>query len=165
MRNFSAHVKNISVVRFAYSWNIFRRLKRNFVSPHGHVISFKNKNFTGIIHYKQLLLTKFGRILRYSTDDVNHSAKLTHYWTINRELGETFYSFHEGEIGSKNSKKTTRQTTFAVWRIFAELNKPSAPKLECTRDLKSRVFSLTVTHAPCFRPLGSFKHFFQTNPI
>lgn len=77
------------------------------------------ENITPIIHYKQLLLTKFGRILRYSTDDVNRAAKLPHYWTVNRESGETFYSFHEGEIGSKNIKKTTPPTTFAIWRIFA----------------------------------------------
>ena len=39
IRNFSSRVENISLVRGAYSWNIFQHLKRNFVSPRGHVIS------------------------------------------------------------------------------------------------------------------------------
>ena len=34
---------------------------------------------TRIIHHNQLLLTKFGLILRYWTDDVNLAAKLTEY--------------------------------------------------------------------------------------
>ena len=38
-----------------------------------------------IIHHNQLLLTKFGRILRYLTDDVNRAGKLRDYWTTNRE--------------------------------------------------------------------------------
>ena len=39
IRNFSPCLKNISLVHCAHSWNIFQHLKRNFVSPHGHVIS------------------------------------------------------------------------------------------------------------------------------
>ena len=31
--------KNISLIRWAHSWNIFQHLKRNFVSPCGHEIS------------------------------------------------------------------------------------------------------------------------------
>ena len=30
----------------------------------------------------------------------------------------------------KNSKKTTRRTTSAIWRIFAELKDPLSPKLD-----------------------------------
>ena len=37
--NFSSHVENISLVCCAHSWNIFQHSKRNFVSPHNHVIS------------------------------------------------------------------------------------------------------------------------------
>ena len=37
--NFSSHVENISLVCCAHSWNIFQHSKRNFVSPHDHVIS------------------------------------------------------------------------------------------------------------------------------
>ena len=36
-----------------------------------------------------------------------------------------FHMFH----GSKNSKNTTRWTTFAIWRISAELNIPSSLEL------------------------------------
>ena len=39
IRNFSSRVENISLVRGAYLWNIFQHLKRNIVSPRGHVIS------------------------------------------------------------------------------------------------------------------------------
>ena len=31
---------------------------------------------------------------------------------------------NSGEKHSKNSKKTTRRATSAIWRIFAELDKP-----------------------------------------
>ena len=37
------------------------------------------------MHYNQLLLTEFGKKLRYWTDDVNLAAKLQDYWTTNRE--------------------------------------------------------------------------------
>ena len=40
IRNFSSRVeKNISLFRYAHSWNIFQHSKRNFVSPRSHVIS------------------------------------------------------------------------------------------------------------------------------
>ena len=32
-------LKNISLVRYAHSWNIVQHSKGNFVSPRGHVIS------------------------------------------------------------------------------------------------------------------------------
>ena len=35
----------------------------------------------------------------------------------------------KGELLAKNSKKATRQTTSAIWRIFAVLNNPLSPKL------------------------------------
>ena len=38
--NFSSRVdKNISLIHWAHSWNIFQQSKRNFVSLQGHVIS------------------------------------------------------------------------------------------------------------------------------
>ena len=39
IRNFSSRVENISLVRYAHSWNIFQHSKKNSVSPRGHVIS------------------------------------------------------------------------------------------------------------------------------
>ena len=39
---------------------------------------------THIIHHNQLLLTKFGRILWFWTNDINHAAKLPDYWYQNR---------------------------------------------------------------------------------
>ena len=41
------------------------------------------------IHYNQLLSAKFGRILRYRTDDVNRKVELPDYWTVNWEMLET----------------------------------------------------------------------------
>ena len=48
---------------------------------------------------------------------------------------EYFTRFTSEELGellaknSKNSKKTTRRTTPANWKIFAELDNPLSPKL------------------------------------
>ena len=81
------------------------------------------------------------------TDKVNRAAELPDYWTFNWEdLGMrlscfwqwvqnagTFHLFHEEWVGillsrhSKNSKKTTRRMTSAIWRIFAELKNPYPP--------------------------------------
>ena len=43
-----------------------------------------------------------------------------------------FHMFH----GSKNSKNTTRWTTFAIWRISAELNIPLSPELAEEQAMK-----------------------------
>ena len=40
---------------------------------------------TRIIHCNQLMLTKFGRILPYWTDDVKSAAKVADYWTVNQQ--------------------------------------------------------------------------------
>ena len=80
--------------------------------------------------------TKFGRILRYWTDDVNRATKLTDYWTVNQEdlgtslscfgskyiKGGTFYSFH-GELLSKNIARTTKRQLVELvgksgWSVF-----------------------------------------------
>ena len=81
---------------------------------------------TRIIHQNQLLLTKFGRISPYWTDDVKSAAKLQIIEPLTKKTwgqvwvvfevsnGRTFYSFHS-ELWSnkhgKNSKKRTRQMT------------------------------------------------------
>ena len=39
IQNFFPRVEDISLVRCAHFWNIFQHSKRNFVSPHGRVIS------------------------------------------------------------------------------------------------------------------------------
>ena len=36
----------------------------------------------------------------------------------------TFHSFQESKKHDKNSKKTTRRATSAIWRIFANVDKP-----------------------------------------
>ena len=102
-----------------------------------------------IIHHNQLLSTKFGRILQYVKNDVDCSAKkqLTEktWGRVALVNGETFHSFHREEIGEllakkhgKNSKKTARRTTSAVWAIFAELDNPLSPKFDdkhaCTNE-------------------------------
>ena len=83
-----------------------------------------------VVHHNQLLSTKFGRILRYVKNNVNSASKLSDYSTVNREdLGTRLSCFTrvpEEEIGellakNKNSKKTTRWRTSAIWKIFAEL--------------------------------------------
>ena len=53
------------------------------------------------------------------------SENKMHGWTV----GGTFYSFH-GEILSINMARTAwRWTTFPMWSIFADLNRPLSPKL------------------------------------
>ena len=99
---------------------------------------------TRIIHQNQLLLTKFGRILPYWTNDVKSAAKLQIIEPLTKKTwgqvwvvfevsnGRTFYSFHS-ELWSnkhgKNSKKRTRQMTSDIWSIFADLDSPLSPKL------------------------------------
>ena len=99
---------------------------------------------TRIIHQNQLLLTKFGRISPYWTDDVKSAAKLQIIEPLTKKTwgqvwvvfevsnGRTFYSFHS-ELWSnkhgKNSKKRTRQMTSDIWSIFADLDSPLSPKL------------------------------------
>ena len=100
-------------------------------------LRFWLSKITRIIHHNQLLLTKFGRILPYWTDDVKSAAKLHiiqpltekiwgRIWVAFEESngevsnGRTFYSFH-GELLSKNidGNKTTRQTTSAIWSVHS----------------------------------------------
>ena len=88
-------------------------------------LRFWLSKITSIIHHNQLLLTKFGRILPYWTDDVKSAAKLHiiellteknwgRVWVAfevsNGEVSNcrTFYSFH-GELLSKNMERTARR--------------------------------------------------------
>ena len=53
---------------------------------------------------------------------------------------------HRQTIGSKhskNSKKTTRQTTSSLWRIFTKLKNPLSPKLADKHAFYSNVYFLT----------------------
>ena len=65
-------LKNFSLVRCAHSWNIFSALRRNFVSPPGHVIfsiyySFKIlAPIPRLIPHNPLALTIFGRRKQYT---------------------------------------------------------------------------------------------------
>ena len=45
-----------------------------------------------------------------------------HFVSIARTAAET--RRNDSKKHGKNSKKTTRRATFAIWRIFAELDKP-----------------------------------------
>ena len=61
---------------------------------------------------------------------------------------QSFHSFHEEEIGeplakqkSKNSKKTTRRMTSAIWRIFAHLNNPLSRKFADKHALSKMNFT------------------------
>ena len=73
------------------------------------------------MHHNQLLLTEFGKNLRYWTDHVNRAAKLQDYRTNNRENMATrlscllrnnkkrqnsFYSVDKKEIGERLAKNT-----------------------------------------------------------
>ena len=56
-------LKNISLIRYAHSWNIVQHSKRNFVSPLGHVISsFDLTDFAWIV----VLISGFQCILSFT---------------------------------------------------------------------------------------------------
>ena len=103
---------------------------------------------TRIIHLKQLLMTKFGRILcltrksrqKCSLPQVN--APLTEktggrgwvVFVVKTKMADTSLVSrvrttagtrrNNGKKRGKNNKKTTRRATSAIWRKFAELDKP-----------------------------------------
>ena len=69
------------------------------------------------MHYNQLLLTEFGKKLRYWTDDVNLAAKLQDYWEnmgkrlscllgSDKKRQNSFYSVDKKEIGERLAKNT-----------------------------------------------------------
>ena len=102
---------------------------------------------TCIIHYNQLMTTKFGRILclmrkwRQKCSPLQVNASLTEKmwgrsWVVlvvkTKMANTSLISRVRTTAGtrrnnslkhSKTSKKTTRRATFAIWRIFAELDK------------------------------------------
>ena len=103
---------------------------------------------TRIIHRKQLLMTKFGRILcltrkwRQNNSLLQVNAPLTErtwgrdwvVFVVKTKMADTSLVSrvrtaagtrrNNGQKHSKNSKKATRGATSAIWRIFAELDKP-----------------------------------------
>jgi len=101
--------------------NFGRRCKHHYYSFKYFAVSDWLKSHTYMYnHYNQLLLPKFGRILRYWTDDVNCAAKLTDCciektwgqdWVVlvvKANWQSSFYSF-QGKILSKNIARTARQ--------------------------------------------------------
>ena len=103
---------------------------------------------TRTIHHNQLLMTKFGRILcltrkwrqKCSPLQVNAplpektwgrgwidsvvKTKMENTSLVSRVRTTAGTRRNNGWKHSKNSKKTTRRATSAIWRIFAELDKP-----------------------------------------
>ena len=104
---------------------------------------------TRIIHHNQLLMTKFGRILcltrkwRQKCSLLQVKAPLTEKtwgrgWVVlvvKKKMADiSLVSRVRTTAGTrrnnyiqkhgKNSKKTTQRATSAIWRIFAELDKP-----------------------------------------
>ena len=103
---------------------------------------------TCIIHHNQLLMTEFGRTLcltrkwhqKCSLLQVNApltektwgrdwvvfvgKTKMVDTSLLSRVRTTAGTWRNNGWKHSKNSKKTTRRVTFAIWRIFVELDKP-----------------------------------------
>ena len=89
---------------------------------------------TRIIHHNQLLLTKFGRILPYWTDEVKSAAKTqiiepltkktwVRVWVVFEvSNGRTFNSFH-GKLLSKNIARTARRQfngRYLLFRVYLQ---------------------------------------------
>ena len=103
---------------------------------------------TRINHHNQLLMTKFGRILRLTRkrrqkwsplqvkallprrpgDEVKLflavKKKMANISLVSRAKSAAGTRRNDSKKHGKNSKKTTRRATSAIWRIFAELDKP-----------------------------------------
>ena len=103
---------------------------------------------TRITHHNQLLMTKFRRILSSTRKWCQKCSPLQVKAPLPRRPGdevELFWlwkkwrTFHSFQLGvrttagtrrntsskhGKNSNKTTRRETTAIWRIFAERDKP-----------------------------------------
>ena len=65
--------KNVSLVRWAHSWNIFQHSKRNFVSPRSHVISSIFVMFGHVILY---LFKFYVTIKMFMISFINSERKL-----------------------------------------------------------------------------------------
>ena len=130
------------------TWLPFLPISRHFYKLYYYsfkiFLRFWLAKITRIIHHNQLLLTKFGKILPYWTNDVKSAAKLQIIEPLTKKTwgrvwvvfevsnGRTFYSFHSelwSNKHSKNSKKRTQQMTSDIRSIFAHLGSPLSPKL------------------------------------
>ena len=131
------------------TWLPFLPISRHFYKLYYYsfkiFLRFWLAKITRIIHHNQLLLTKFGKILPYWTNDVKSAAKLQIIEPLTKKTwgrvwvvfevsnGRTFYSFHSelwSNKHSKNSKKRTQQMNliFGVylqtWAALYLLNFP-----------------------------------------
>ena len=161
--NFSSPGKRRWTTLWGLNTSLTKVISYYFIYPSFKIfLPFRLANVPRIIHHNQLSSGKFGRIMCYVKKGVTCAAKLPDYWTVNREdlgtrlscfwqrvqKGGRFHSFHEEKIGehNKNSKKTTRRTTSAIWKIFAELNNLLSPELPNKHALsKMNLTSLEVS--------------------
>ena len=97
------------------SW-VSRQIKKVYYYSFKIFLLFWLAKITCTIHHNQLLLTKFGRVLPYWTNDVKSTAKLQIIEPLTKKtcfgsekksggtVGGTFYLFH-GEPLSKNIER------------------------------------------------------------
>ena len=71
IRNFSSRVENISLIRYAHSWNIFQHSKKNSVSPRGHVISSMYDKIDIRNTIRETWKQVFGNLASLSSDAFN----------------------------------------------------------------------------------------------
>ena len=104
-----------------------------------------------IIQHKQLLSTKFGRILWYWTDDINRAAKWTGYWTVNQEdlatslicfgseykLAKHFTRFTVNYCVKQEQQVDNSIDDICYLEYSADLNGPLSPKLPNKHALSS----------------------------
>ena len=111
-----------------------------------------------IIHHNQLMSTKFGRILRYVKWWCQSCGKLpwrrgwvalvmnTKWRNISLvSRGRSRRAIGQKHTCSKNSKKTTRRKTSAIWRTFADLNNPLSPKFAKKYALSKTSMEISVS--------------------
>lgn len=110
------HGPQLCTAVLTFCWRCREEIKRGTLKvefPKCHYYSFCSwlAKIPDIIHHNQLLSTKFGRILRYWTDDVKSAAKLR----VNEPL--------------------TEKTWGLGWVVSADLNSPLSFKLPDTIEM------------------------------
>ena len=130
----------------------------NTIVIHSKYFFFWLAKIPRIIHHNQLMSTKFGRILRYVKWWCQSCGKLpwrrgwvalvmnTKWRNISLvSRGRSRRAIGQKHTCSKNSKKTTRQKTSAIWRTFADLNNPLSPKFAKKYALSKTSMEISVS--------------------
>ena len=113
------------IVTWSYwYWNWFclgqrsRGLNKTFYYSFKIFLRFWLAKITRIIHQNQLLLTTFGRVLPYWTDDVKSEAKLQIIKPLNRENLGSCFEVSDGEASNGRTFFTANYYLYVLNRFY-----------------------------------------------